>query len=151
MNELLQRAIDNLELIDIYLRRSISHSEPEFDAKYSDFSSLIIQNKHHVPKYETLEGDGEVLFRVFVDVGVRWVEKKEEKVDEVEPAFIIEARFVAEYLMKENIDEECLKEFAKKNASYHVWPYWRELLSSQCERMRLPRITMPAIQFAHTD
>lgn len=151
MNALLQNAIDNLELVDIYLRKSLSFSSPECDAKYYDLSSLVIQNKHHVPKFETVDGDDESLFRVFVDVGVRWVDKEIDEPDEVDPVFIIEARYVAEYLMKESLSEECLKEFAKKNVSYHVWPYWREYLSTQCERMRLPRITLPAIQFARSD
>ena len=61
---------------------------------------------------------------------------------------MIEAEFVAEYAMGEQLEKDCLDEFALRNASYHVWPYWRELLMSQCTRMHLPRLVMPTTQVA---
>jgi hypothetical protein len=50
--------------------------------------------------------------------------------------------------MSAKLKKDCLNEFALRNASYHVWPYWRELLMSQCARMHLPRLVMPTMQVA---
>jgi hypothetical protein len=61
---------------------------------------------------------------------------------------VISGLMVAEYDMREDPGEDALKEFALRNASYHVWPYWRELLASQCQRMNLPKLVLPAVQFA---
>jgi hypothetical protein len=29
------------------------------------------------------------------------------------------------------------------NASFHLWPFWREYVVSQCNRMNLPKISIP--------
>jgi len=60
----------------------------------------------------------------------------------------IAAHFVAEYELTEDLTQECLDAFALKNASYHVWPYWREYVSISCARMNVPKIVMPTIQVA---
>lgn len=62
---------------------------------------------------------------------------------------LIEAEFIAEYTMKQTLGKASLDEFSLKNVSYHVWPYWRELISSQCDRMHLPRAVLPTVQLAH--
>jgi hypothetical protein len=60
----------------------------------------------------------------------------------------IEATFVAEYSLNGKPEKEALDAFALKNASYHIWPYWREFLMSQSMRMNLPKIALPTVQFA---
>ena len=55
---------------------------------------------------------------------------------------------VAEYQMDGNPGAEALKVFALKNASYHIWPFWREYLSSLCLRMNLPKVVLPIRQLA---
>ena len=63
-------------------------------------------------------------------------------------AAVIEAEMMAEYAMATNPGHGALDVFARHNASFHVWPYWRELVSSQCLRMSLPKLVLPARQFA---
>lgn len=70
-------------------------------------------------------------------------EKEEENIKAV-----IEATFLAEYLIEGEPGQKALDAFALKNASYHVWPYWREFLMSQSMRMNLPKVALPAVQFA---
>ena len=142
----LQKAIENLQIQDIYVRNVNAQCSDGFDPKYSNLDGCIIQSKHLVTKSETIQNDdGDLLFRVFVEVGVKWVKDESEDADMLA---LIESEFVAEYLLKAEIGPECLDEFALNNVSYHVWPYWRELLSAQCERMRLPRILLPMTQIA---
>ncbi|HHB1565010.1 TPA: preprotein translocase subunit SecB [Vibrio metschnikovii] len=144
----LQKAIENLVIEDVYQKSSRSFCADDFDPKsYSEMEHLHIQQMHVVHKSETIqvEDDGELL-RVFVRLGTRWVVPSD---DESEPDIkaTIESDFIAEYRINAHLEQECIDEFSLKNASYHVWPYWREYLSSQCERMRLPRVILPTVQF----
>lgn len=61
---------------------------------------------------------------------------------------LIAATMVAEYELISDPGAAALTAFARRNASYHVWPYWREFLAAQCVRMNLPKIILPAVQFA---
>jgi len=63
---------------------------------------------------------------------------------------VIEAEFIAEYQMTDTtLEQSCIDEFSLKNVSYHIWPYWRELLGNQCARMYLPKLILPTVQLAH--
>jgi len=146
----LQRAIDSLKIQDVYVRDQVASCLGDFDPKYAaDISKLTIQQMHLVRQSNVAElGDDARLLRVFIRLGARWVDPEEEN-EEPSIQALIEAEFIAEYLMTEKLDQACIDEFSLKNASYHVWPYWRELLSSQCARMHLPRLILPTIQLAH--
>ncbi len=160
MNDDLQRAIKCLLIRDVYLRRSTANLANGFDPKYSfgdggvAANELSIQFKHLVRRSETLifndEGEDERVFRVFIDLGTRWVApgdaKGEGGGDDVK--VVIEATFIAEYFIAEELNQKELDVFALNNASFHVWPYWREYLMSQCGRMNLPKVALPTTQFA---
>lgn len=147
-NTNLQKAIECLRISDLYVRNLESKCYEGFDPKHSDMEGLVVQTKHLVTKSEIVQNDNEEkLFRVFVEVGIKWVIQNEEK--ELNPQVFIEAEFVAEYAVNDDLEDECFNEFALRNVSYHVWPYWRELLTSQCDRMRLPRMMLPMTQIAH--
>jgi len=34
-----------------------------------------------------------------------------------------------------------------RTASFHIWPFWREFVISQCNRMNLPRAVLPLHNF----
>jgi hypothetical protein len=156
MNEALQKAIDSLLIHDIYLRSAGSSLSEGFEPKYdAAIDRLDVQFRHVVTHWSILllEEEGEEpisLFRVFVDLGVRWLEPGADDEDDEEGRVKarIEAVMVAEYQMAEDPGKESLKQFALRNASYHIWPYWREYLMGQCFRMNLPKLVLPAVQFA---
>jgi hypothetical protein len=159
MNAELQKAIECLRIQDVYLRNSQGDLMEGFDPKYSpEANDLAVQFKHVVTRGEVLqlqEDEGEVnLFRVYIDLGARWVVSPESEVEGAERKeeenvrAVIEATFLAEYLIEGEPGQEALDAFALKNASYHVWPYWREYLMSQCMRMNLPKVALPAVQFS---
>lgn len=146
----LQLAIDSLDIQDVYVRELEARCATGFEPKYfQGFDSLTVQTKHLVKKAEMvrLDSDGELL-RVFVELGARWVAETAEDESQTVKAFV-EAEFVAEYTVKEKLEQECINEFAQKNASYHVWPFWREILSSQCLKMYLPKVVLPIVQLSH--
>lgn len=150
MSSLLQQAIDNLNIRDVYLRDMHCGCFDEFDPKYAEnLDCLEVQTMHVVRRTEVAQLDSQesLLFRVFILFGTRWVAHQADA-EEPAPQALIEAEFVAEYAMSAELEQDCLNEFALRNASYHVWPYWRELLMSQCARMHLPRLVMPTMQVA---
>lgn len=144
----LQKAIDALEIDDVYLREVTAHCADGFEPKYSDYEALTFQTRHFVKQSSLVELDGErFLLRVFVDLGARWIDESS-KDEQLLPRAYIEALFVAEYRMQGRLDQASIDAFCLQNASYHVWPYWRELLNSHCTRMHLPRVTLPTVQLA---
>ena len=156
MNKALQKAIDCLKIQDVYLYSTIASISDGFEPKYdTDIENLQIQFKHVVTHSDVLaldeDGKKTQIFRVFIELGARWVlppKNVEENSDESGYKAMVEGRMVAEYKMQEDPGPEALKEFALKNASYHIWPYWREYLVSQCMRMNLPKAVLPAVQLA---
>ena len=149
INAELQKAIDNLIVQDIYVRDQVASCYRDFDPKYSEeFDQLAIQYLHFVKQATVAELDDQrKLLQVLVRLGARWIDPGE-KNEELSVRVMIEAEFIAEYQMMTELEQSCIDEFALKNASYHIWPYWRELLNSQCARMHLPRLILPAVQLA---
>jgi len=143
----LQRAIDHLTIQDVYIKSTQSQCNEGFDPKTTELDELLVQQMHSVQKSEVLKiNESGLLVRIYVRLGTRWVTPNDNEEPDVK-AFI-EAYFIAEYRMTEDLEPECIDEFAQHNASFHVWPYWREFLSSQCERLRLPRVVLPTVQFS---
>ncbi|WP_417552458.1 hypothetical protein [Marinomonas fungiae] len=142
----LQKAIDNLSIQDVYLKSSQAECSEDFDPKRTEHTELLVQQMHTVRRSEVIQtNEDELILKVYVRMGTRWVLPVEGQDPEIK-AFV-EADFIAEYAMAELLETEAVDEFSLKNASFHVWPYWREFLSSQCERLRLPRLVLPAVQF----
>lgn len=155
MDSALQKAIDCLTIQDVYLRSSSAALEDAFEPKYNpDLDKLEVQFKHIVTQLNVLEmkkdGDTMHLFRVFVELGARWVLpiENEDGADDPKVMAHIEGIMVAEYHMQPNPGTEALKAFAMQNSSFHIWPYWREYLTSHCLRMNLPKLVLPTRQFA---
>ena len=146
----LQNAIDNLTIQDVYVRDQVAACIGDFEPKYAaDIEQLTVQQMHVVKQANVVElNHDDRLLRVFVRLGARWVDPREDD-DERSVRAFIEAEFTAEYKMTDTLDQASIDEFSLKNVSYHIWPYWRELLSSQCARMHLPRLVLPAVQLAH--
>jgi hypothetical protein len=152
ISKALQEAIDHLKIQDVYVSSMICRHADDADPKYTDYSVFEIQLKHHVSKSSVVElEDGDQIMRVKVDLGVRWVEEDSEDKggrEIITEKALVEASFIAEYGIKKSLDKKSLDEFALKNVSFHVWPYWRELLATTCARMELPKVVLPTVQFA---
>lgn len=157
MSDLLQQAIDSLEIQGVFQRKLTAYIDSDFDQRFAASNRVTVQLMHIVRSTELLEledgDDKKKLFRVIIALGVRWVplegdDEDPSGEDEAQDIARIECRMVAEYGVKHEVPEDALTEFAKRNASYHVWPYWRETVASQCARMNLPAVILPAVQFA---
>jgi len=124
-----------------------------------DFEILF---KHAISKSlwgDTAGENGRIfMLRVFIELGVRFVpaansgkESEQEQAGDSDTLAQIEATYIAEYISDEDPGNEAIKAFAARNASFHVWPYWREFITSQCNRMNLPRINLPLHTFGRQE
>lgn len=84
------------------------------------------------------------LLQIRVSLGTRAVQK----MDQREPVvlFEIEAEYLVEYLMTEDVPDDAIKAFAEFNAIHNVWPFWRQHVFDLVDRGRLPRLTIPLFE-----
>lgn len=149
MNKPLERAKKGLQFEDIYQAKVDARLEGKFDPRFNvGVQNYRLQLKHHVIESNLIEiKDSEqpvAIFRVYIDVGARLV-LLENEMDE-HPIAQIEASYRVDYRVTEPAlidDKAALDAFALENASYHLWPYWREYVMSQSLRMNLPKIALP--------
>lgn len=155
MNEVaIARAIEALAIQDVYLHALRLEPADEFEPRaHAQGSVNFAWGARNADVLEVVnDANGELavrFWRVYFETKCRILKiVAEDLKDGAQPKdedvlCVIEATFIADYLMTSNVDEEALQEFASKNVSYHVWPYWRELLHDVAGRMRLPTITLP--------
>jgi len=166
-NDPLQSAIAALQISDVWQHEVSGFINDDLQGAAQFPGEYEVLFKHLVARtlWGTVddEDDGPYVFRVHIVVGLRFIEPRntkkpdslrksgdgnpaEESAENTEDAAIlaqIEATYVAEYQTETDPGPEALKEFAFTNASYHVWPFWREYLASQCTRMNLPKVSVP--------
>ena len=150
----LAKAINNLELVDIYMVNSESTTMNNCGSTFfeDDLENAKMLFKHFISNVSSFETSTEIedskFLRVQIQLGIRWQTLEEPNVETGEGIeAMIEAEFAAEYkLLDKDLDDDSLTLFANKNVSYHVWPYWREFVASQVTRMNLPKTTLPMRQ-----
>lgn len=157
----LQEVKNNLLPLDIYLRESVLELNKDYKPKYYGDSMEIQHRKEivsaelaNITKVKNGEASEKQLFIVMYQLGVRLVsgapDTETEKSDDNEsPVVMAELKglFVAEYgLQKDGLEQDALVKFAESNVLYHIWPYWREYVSSTVTRARLPDIPLSTIQ-----
>jgi hypothetical protein len=161
-DDALNLAIKCTAIQDVYLKESTAKNFPGFDPKYGKHK-LLVQLKHSALSAEKLsvKRDGEQeeheILKVLVSTGMRLIDQnipdefkdKFEKSTEYVRAEVT-AIFIAEYRITcDEITKEAIDEFSKRNAGFHVWPYWREYVQSTCSRLRLPQVVLPMYTLPH--
>lgn len=144
----LQEATDNLSINDVYAHQIEGVRNPD-DVEIPAGKQLSFQTMHGLASID-YDFDDEKMARISFKSGVRWTVNPGEPDSDEEPIIVavIEAIMVASYAVKAEVSEQGLRDFAIKCSGMHVWPYWRELVSSMCDRMRLPPVTLPITQFS---
>ncbi|HET7370997.1 MAG TPA: hypothetical protein VFK45_09180 [Gammaproteobacteria bacterium] len=139
--KLIGQATQNLQLRDIVLFRS-RFDRPQLPEPGVDGSQQHKRGTHYV--IGEIEGDEDKKIRVLqilVSLGTRVVNVAEAK----EPAvfFEIEADFLVQYEMFQDVEEEGLEAFANFNAIHNVWPFWRQHVFDVVQRGKLPKLDIP--------
>ncbi len=154
-SDALARAIPALKFVDLFINSSSCSLAENFDPKYdARCDELGYQTKSLVTGSEILEvSNGEpskLIFRVCSELGVRMACKGEfdNEVSDPEILAIVEGVVYADYEILDSAiveDRDALDAFALNNAPYHVWPYWREYVTSQMLRMNMPKFLLPML------
>lgn len=143
----LKLAQEGLQFEDIFQKSVEANISNNFEPKYAlqeNEQEIGVQFKHAVLnslilKIKSAAEQNKTIFRVNIAVGIRYIK-------ESDPVAQIEAKYSVDYLLVDEKlldNKEALNEFALKNASYHLWPFWREFAMSQAQRMNLPSVPLP--------
>lgn len=145
MNEsdksLCQEAAKSLKLHDITL------FESRFERGDISDAEGTIQTKKAVRYTKTINGiikEKELpSLQILVSLGIRIVDKDSAPEKEPELLFMIEADYLVEYQIINEITDEAAKAFAHFNGVHNVWPFWRQHVFSVTQQARLPHIEIP--------
>jgi len=85
------------------------------------------------------------LFRVFIELGVRFIEFPVQDEQPANPLFQIEAVFQVDYELTDEVDQAALHEFANYNAVHNAWPFWRQFVFSTAHQAGLPCPEIPLL------
>lgn len=143
--ELLQTAAQALKVSDITLYKSLferPQSMPNDGA-----SEATQQVKRHTEYTITDRSENEEAGKdlvVMVSFGIRLAGPPPDNENEERPIyFIIEASFLVEYTMTNDIPEDAIKVFAQQNSVHNVWPFWRQHVFDIVQRGGLPHVDVP--------
>lgn len=87
------------------------------------------------------DGKSHKIVQFMVHLGTRVV--GDVKASEPPVYFRIEAKFLVEYEITGQLDEDKIKAFADFNAVHNVWPFWRQHVYDVVQRSRLPHMDIP--------
>jgi hypothetical protein len=151
------RAVSALEISDIFV--VASNCRIAFDFNQTELIPRVAYQHRISPQNEVIgqtrkeidSGTEINVIRYLIDGGLRILRPGVEPPDS-STADVDEDKILAEIVVKIAVDYICPKEMFQdrdaigafsKNAIFHAWPYWRSMIHSYSEQMRLPRITLP--------
>jgi hypothetical protein len=151
------RAVSALEISDVFLVESRCYIARDFNPmeqnprltfqhKISPEKNVLVQIRKEAHSDEELN-----VVRYFIDGGFR-VLRPNVAADQGHAA---QADVLAEIIVKMAVDYLCPRDFFddqaamgafSKNAVFHSWSYWRTIIHSLSDHMRLPRLTLPMLR-----
>lgn len=125
------------ELTGLFLLNAQVDRDPEIGV-FKDIGAKF----EHTGKLYQRDGD---LFKAHVSISVRGLNKDD--ADE-SPLVIIKGEYLVSYKIVDNLelDDAELDIFCSINALYNVWPYFRQLVSSMCNKMYIPQLLLPLLR-----
>jgi preprotein translocase subunit SecB len=133
----LARISRSTELTALFLINSQVSRNP----KIGSFENIGAEFEHSGKLYQR-EKD---LFKAWVDIAVRGVNKDEED----EPPLVnIQGEYLVTYKIIGDVEvaDSDLDVFCSINALYNVWPYFRQHVSSMCNKMYIPQLLLPLLR-----
>jgi len=158
----LQKAIKCFAIKDIYIRESHWEMSPSFDPSVPTRIRVELHVDTTGVELGSIQAEGnpaQHYMRVHVSTGMRFMDSSSrddgEQAEQNSGNVKAELRttFVAEYHNNcpGDISQESIDVFAKRNAPFHVWPYWREHIHSVVTKARLPPFTLPMFALGNSE
>lgn len=138
--EKFEEAVQNLTFMEVILKSAVvennlnvnGHHELPLEMTFQTYGDVTGFGETTLsPKEEGNEDEYEYIY--ITSLGQRLVKKEDN--DELIVLAEVKAEFVAVYSAERKLDQECLEAFGEKNVMFNVWPFWREYVHSQCQRM----------------
>src|SRR5690554_1649367 len=140
MSDDLETALKELRVLEVRLRNANVRLVDELEPQELKDRALEVQGLRGVGKIKEInlkEGEEDWWeYNFFYTAGARLMEKEEDEGPLVE----IQATFNAVYRSREKLSAESVKAFSQEHVGYHVWPYWREFVQSNCARLGIAPI-----------
>lgn len=145
--ELIAQASSKLVLFQIAKRSSSFTINDKYNPPIDDFE-LSYQLRANLSRLSVMESEGapSPVVRFDIETAIRLIsgspDEAEQLSDQEVLAELIATHSVYFYLNGE-VPEEALREFGQYNATFQVWPYWREFVQSQFARAQIPVFSIP--------
>jgi preprotein translocase subunit SecB len=153
-DDLVRYATARLKLRDIRLSEA-NFLQPNalHDAKSEVKVNLFVKRAVSFNCFESASDNENVtIFQAVVELGIRVVAADSEDANASESVYAqIEATFMAEYSLTDDIPEDALQAFAELNGVHNVWPFWRQHVFDIVQRAGLPHIDVPLFAGNHVD
>jgi len=143
MNADLKKAQDNLRIRQVNLKEMKLYIKDDACPRTFDLTKLKRQSFSEPDKVNEHQlsdkNDQEIRFyeySFYHALGIRLIDPSIPEGQEHDENVVCEivAIFEAEYVSKASLTDAEIREFSEKNAAYHIWPYWRELVQTTCNR-----------------
>jgi len=154
------RAVSALEISDVFLVESSCHIARDFNQMEKmprvTFQHRLLPEREGIAQVRTDVDSGDEInvIRYFID-GVLRVLRSSASASaaartELKPGDVlaeIAVKLAVDYICPKTLlqDQDAIGAFSK-NAVFHAWSYWRSLIHSFSDQMRLPRITLPMLR-----
>ena len=151
MNEdIIASATNKLELLNIVLHETSLERSGDIDplAYPPDITQQgMLSVKAEEVSYESKD-EAINIFRTYVNFGLRAVHEKDsdDKDDNVEIYFTLEATYRIDYNQIEPLSDEEADEFSKFNSVHNAWPFWRQHVFETVRSADLPRLQVPLMR-----
>ena len=154
------RSVSALEISDVFLVESHCRVARDFNQmepmpRITFQHRLAPENEGIAQVRKDVDSDQEInIIRYFIGGELRVLRANastdvdspdQVKADDVLAEIVV--KLAADYICPKVLlqDEAAIGSFAK-NAVFHAWPYWRSIIHSFCDQMRLPRVTLPMLR-----
>ncbi|PCE67577.1 hypothetical protein [Salinivibrio sp. YCSC6] len=140
--------IDQINMRNLMVRVNPDWELESIQDKHLEYTQLMMHCSHAqklVPDEDA--SDNPCLYKFYVTLGIRSlteVDSQKDADDEsVSPILEIKADYVLQYQSHCDVDSEACEAFAEKHIYFHVWPYFREIVQSSCNRLGIDCMSVP--------
>jgi hypothetical protein len=154
------RAVAACEIADVFIIESRCHVVRDFNPMDTittvTFQHRIAPQKEAIAQTRQVVASGEEIniVRYYIEGGLRVLKPAiadEKRNDQA----LTKDDILAEITATLAVDYTCPKSYLEdteaigafgRNAVFHAWPYWRQIIHALSDQMRLPRITLPMMK-----
>lgn len=146
-------AVKHFLIDQINMRNLMVHVNPDWELesiqdKHLDYTQVMMhcsQARKLVPEDD--DSGSPCLYKFFVTLGIRSLteedSEKDSDDDSVSPILEIKTDYVLQYQSHCDVDNAACQAFAEKHIYFHVWPYFREIVQSSCNRLGIECMPVP--------